>query len=84
MPHDPIHAKETLEYVGSMLGQLRDMTEAQKQPFLTLLLGMAYVHTYDTLRSIRQKEIEEKLEIDKSGEGGNAVRLLKRRKAVHS
>lgn len=52
-----VRREEALDYIGSMLGQLRDMAEAQRQPFITFLLGMSYVATYDELRRLRKEEV---------------------------
>lgn len=42
---------ETLDYVQSMLRELKDMTEADKRPMLAYLISMAYLEACDQRRS---------------------------------
>lgn len=44
---------ETLEYLQSMLSQLRAMAEAERCDMLTYLIEMAYVEARDVIRGER-------------------------------
>lgn len=55
-PDKEVRTQEALEYIGSLLRELRDMAEVQSQPLLTFLISMSYVETYDALRRMRSKE----------------------------
>ncbi|MET3790547.1 hypothetical protein [Aquamicrobium terrae] len=44
---------ETLDYLQSMLGQLRAMAEAERCDMLTYLIEMAYVEVSDIIRGDR-------------------------------
>ncbi|WP_274629192.1 hypothetical protein [Arvimicrobium flavum] len=48
---------ETLDYVQSMLGQLRGLTQANGHDMLTYLIDMAYVEAGDILRGERPSRI---------------------------
>jgi hypothetical protein len=57
-----IYAKrrtETLDYLQSMLGQLRTMAEAERCDMLTYLIEMAYVEASDIIRGERPARIHE-------------------------
>ncbi|MGB3416198.1 MAG: hypothetical protein WBG88_16000 [Mesorhizobium sp.] len=44
---------ETLDYLQSMLGQLRTMAEAERCDMLSYLIEMAYVEASDIIRGDR-------------------------------
>lgn len=44
---------ETLDFIQSMLGQLRTMAEAERLDMLTYLIEMAYVEAGDIIRGDR-------------------------------
>jgi len=44
---------ETMEYIRSMLGQLRTMAEAERCDMVAYLIEMAYVEISDVLRGER-------------------------------
>ncbi|MEX0343873.1 MAG: hypothetical protein AB3N20_03045 [Rhizobiaceae bacterium] len=48
---------ETLDYVQSMLGQLRTMAEAERCDMLAFLIEMAYVEASDIVRGDRPSRI---------------------------
>ncbi len=48
---------ETLEYVQSMLGQLRTMAQAERCDMLGYLIEMAYVEASDIIRGDRPAHI---------------------------
>ena len=48
---------ETLDYLQSMLGQLRTMAEAERCDMLAYLIEMAYVETSDIIRGDRPSRI---------------------------
>lgn len=49
---------ETLDYLQSMLGQLRTMAEAERCDMLTYLIEMAYVEASDIIRGERPARIQ--------------------------
>ena len=49
---------ETLEYLQSMLGQLRIMAEAERCDMLAYLIEMSYVEVSDIIRGERPRRIE--------------------------
>lgn len=51
--HVSRRSAETLEYVRSMLGQLRTMAEAERADMLAYLIEMAYVEASDIMRGDR-------------------------------
>lgn len=58
--HKPAPARgrvETLNYVQSMLGQLRIMADAERCGMLTYLIEMAYVEAGDVIRGERPSSI---------------------------
>jgi hypothetical protein len=48
---------ETLEYLQSMLGQLRTMAEAERCDMLAYLIEMAYIEVSDIVRGERPLRI---------------------------
>lgn len=48
---------ETLDYMQSMLGQLRTMAEAERYDMLAFLVEMAYVEASDIIRGERPSRI---------------------------
>ncbi|MEZ5811506.1 MAG: hypothetical protein R3D45_08825 [Rhizobiaceae bacterium] len=48
---------ETLDYMQSMLGQLRTMAEAERFDMLAFLIEMAYVEASDIVRGERPSRI---------------------------
>lgn len=48
---------DTLEYIRSMLGQLRTMSEAERCEMLAYLIEMAYIEVSDILRGERPLHI---------------------------
>jgi len=50
---------DTLDYVQSMLGQLRTMAEAERCDMLTYLIEMAYVEVSDIIRGERPARVRQ-------------------------
>lgn len=50
---------ETLDYIQSMLGQLRGMAEAERCDMLAYLIEMAYLEASDVLRGERPSRVGE-------------------------
>ncbi|MCV0397013.1 MAG: hypothetical protein K5872_08595 [Rhizobiaceae bacterium] len=50
---------ETLDYVQSMLGQLRVMAEAERCDMLAYLIEMAQLEAGDTIRGLKQGRARE-------------------------
>ena len=50
---------DTLDYIQSMLGQLRNMAEAERCDMLAYLIEMAYVEASDIVRGERPSRISE-------------------------
>ena len=50
---------ETLDYLQSMLGQLRNMAEAERCDMLTYLIEMAYVEVSDIIRGERPLRVQQ-------------------------
>ncbi len=48
---------ETLDYIQSMLGQLRTMAQAERCDMLAYLIEMAYLETGDIIRGVRPTSI---------------------------
>ena len=48
---------ETLDYMQSMLGQLRTMAEAERCDMLAYLIEMAYIEASDIIRGARPARI---------------------------
>lgn len=57
--HSPIAAgsSDTLDYLQSMLGQLRALAEAERYDMLAYLIDMAYVEASDVARGARPSTI---------------------------
>jgi hypothetical protein len=49
---------ETLDYMQSMLGQLRTMAEAERCDLLAYLVEMAYVEASDIIRGERPARVQ--------------------------
>ena len=49
---------DTLDYLQSMLGQLRTMAEAERCDMLTYLIEMAYVEASDIIRGERPARVQ--------------------------
>ena len=50
---------DTLDYIQSMLGQLRNMAEAERCDMLAYLIEMAYLEAGDIIRGERPSRISE-------------------------
>jgi hypothetical protein len=50
---------ETLDYLQSMLGQLRTMAEAERCDMLTYLIEMAYVEASDIISGERPARVQQ-------------------------
>ena len=50
---------ESLQFIQSMLGQLRQMADAERYNMLSHLIEMAYVESSDILRGDRPLRIQE-------------------------
>ncbi|KQZ94294.1 hypothetical protein ASD64_05410 [Mesorhizobium sp. Root157] len=50
---------ETLDYMQSMLGQLRTMAEAERCDMLAYLIEMAYVEASDIIRGERPARVQD-------------------------
>ncbi|MEI5680325.1 MULTISPECIES: hypothetical protein [unclassified Mesorhizobium] len=50
---------DTLDYMQSMLGQLRTMAESERCDMLAYLIEMAYVETSDIIRGERPSRIQQ-------------------------
>jgi hypothetical protein len=48
---------QSLEYIQSMLGQLRTMAQAERADMVAYLIEMAYTETSDVLRGQRPLEL---------------------------
>jgi hypothetical protein len=48
---------ETLDYLQSMLGQLRGLAESERYDMLTYLIDMAYVEATDIIRGERPSTV---------------------------
>jgi uncharacterized tellurite resistance protein B-like protein len=55
--HLPQKRTETLDYLQQMLGQLRNMAEAERCDFLAYLIEMAYIEAGDIIRGERPSRI---------------------------
>ena len=49
---------DTLDYLQSMLGQLRTMAEAERCDMLAYLIGMAYIEASDIIRGERPSRVQ--------------------------
>lgn len=60
MHSQPVNKRvETLDYVQSMLGQLRTMAKNENCDMLAYLIEMAYVEASDVLRDQRPSQVPE-------------------------
>lgn len=60
MPHTYTRRRtDTLDYMQSMLGQLRTMAEAERCDMLTYLIEMAYVEASDIIRGERPARVQQ-------------------------
>ena len=59
---------ETLDYMQSMLGQLRAMAEAERCDMLTYLIEMAYIEAGDLIRGERPVNTHQVAQKDVMGE----------------
>lgn len=50
---------DTLDYLQSMLGQLRTMAEAERCDMLAYLIEMAYVEASDIMRGARPSRVSQ-------------------------
>jgi hypothetical protein len=50
---------DTLDYLQSMLGQLRTMAEAERCDMLAYLIEMAYVEASDIIRGARPSQVSQ-------------------------
>ena len=57
---------ETLDYLQSMLGQLRTLAEAERLDMLAYLIEMAYLEASDIIRGERPMRVQD-------GKRGNAA-----------
>jgi hypothetical protein len=55
---------ETLDYMQSMLGQLRQMAEAERCDMLAYLVEMAYVEVSDIIRGERPLRVKDQLRVN--------------------
>jgi len=52
---------ETLDYMQSMLGQMRTMAEAERCDMLAYLIEMAYVEVSDIIRGERPARVRDQM-----------------------
>lgn len=55
---------ETLDYLQSMLGQLRTMAQAERCDMLAYLIEMAYVEASDIIRGERPARLADERRLD--------------------
>ena len=65
---------EKLDYIQSMLGQVRKMAEAEKYDMLAYLIEMAYVEANDILQGERPSNIRESTETRRRRDASPAAR----------
>ncbi|MGE3869216.1 MAG: hypothetical protein AB7F51_06880 [Pseudorhodoplanes sp.] len=58
MPSRPGMRSDTLDYLQSMLGQLRLMAEAERCDMLGYLIEMAYIEVGDIIRGERPARLQ--------------------------
>lgn len=56
----PYRRTDTLDYLQSMLGQLRQMAEAERLDMLAYLIEMAYIEASDIIRGERPSRLQNK------------------------
>ncbi|MBO6716651.1 MAG: hypothetical protein JJ913_01705 [Rhizobiaceae bacterium] len=59
-PNGSSRRTDTLDYMQSMLGQLRHMAEAERCDMLAYLVEMAYVEVSDIIRGERPLRVHDK------------------------
>lgn len=60
MQREPVRRRtDTLDYMQTMLGQLRVMAEAERCDMLAYLIEMAYVETSDIIRGDRPARVSD-------------------------
>ena len=67
------HRTDTLDYMQSMLGQLRTMAEAERHDMLAYLIEMAYVEASDIIRGDRPRRIGEPQSVGLEGKKRNTT-----------
>ena len=68
---------ESLKFVQSLLGQLRQMAEAERCDMLSYLIEMAYVEASDILRGNRPSRIHEQKRDPATGMAFQTARKVK-------
>ncbi len=63
----PQRRTETLDYVQSMLGQLRSMADGERCDFLAYLIEMAYIEAGDIIRGERPSRLADQKADTSSG-----------------
>lgn len=58
-PHLGQKRTDSLDYLQSMLGQLRTMADAERLDFLAYLIEMAYIEAGDIIRGERPSRLSE-------------------------
>lgn len=56
-PAEPGIPADNLDYIQSMLGQLKDMAEAEGCDMLAYLIEMAYFEARDVMRGARPRRV---------------------------
>ena len=59
MNHAQSRRTESLQFIQSMLGQLRQMADSERSDMLSYLIEMAYVECSDILRGDRPSRVHE-------------------------
>jgi hypothetical protein len=67
--HQSKRRTETLDYMQSMLGQMRTMAEAERCDMLAYLIEMAYVEASDIIRGERPARVRDPFFRDRPGSG---------------
>jgi hypothetical protein len=68
---------DALDYIQSMLGQLRTMAEAERCDLLAYLIEMAYIETGDIIRGDRPSRVGKDQRDTASGVALEAARKVK-------
>lgn len=55
----PYRRTDTLDYLQAMLGQLRQMAEAERMDMLAYLIEMAYIEASDIIRGERPSRVSQ-------------------------
>ena len=61
---------ETLDFIQSMLGQLRTMAQAERCDLLAYLIEMAYVESSDIIRGVRPMRVDMELRAERRAIAG--------------